>query len=190
MRDWGSYETVGSTIDDAAGEAFDKLARFLGLGYPGGPAIDAESDGGDPKTIDFPRALPDRPFDFSFSGLKTSVVTYVRKHHEAGTLPEMPDIAASVQEAIVDVLVAKTLNAAEETGVETVAAGGGVLANRRLRVRLTEECENRGLDLYLPSPRLCTDNGAMIGAAAAFRLERGERTPPDADIDSSQRLGA
>ena len=189
MRSWGSYETVGSTIDDAAGEAFDKLARFLGLGYPGGPAIDAESEQGDPGAVRFPRALPDRPFDFSFSGLKTAVVTYVRRHHAEGTLPAIPDIAASVQEAIVDVLVAKTMNAAEEVGVPTVAAGGGVLANRRLRVRLTEECEARSLRLFLPSPALCTDNGAMIGAAASFRLGRGETTSAEAEIDSSLRLG-
>ena len=190
MTDWGSYETIGSTIDDAAGEAFDKLARFLGLGYPGGPAIDAEAEGGDPTTIDFPRALQDRPFDFSFSGLKTSVVTYVRRHHAAGTLPAMPDIAASIQEAIVDALVTKTMNAAEETGVPTVAAGGGVLANRRLRERLTQECEARQLRLFLPSPHLCTDNGAMIGAAATFRMGRGETTSHDAEIDSSRWLGA
>lgn len=190
MRDWGDYETVGATIDDAAGEAFDKLARFLGLGFPGGPAIDRESDSGDPSAIDFPRALPDRPFDFSFSGLKTSVVTYVRTHHEAGTLPTLPDIAASVQEAIVDVLVNKTMNAAEEFDVPAVAGGGGVLANRRLRARLEEECRRRDLELFLPSPRLCTDNGAMIGAAAAFRMARGEVTPPSAEIDPSQRLGA
>lgn len=190
MDDWGSYETVGSTIDDAAGEAFDKLARFLGLGYPGGPAIDAESEGGDPALIRFPRALADRPFDFSFSGLKTAVVTYVREHHSAGTLPAMPDIAASVQEAIVDVLVDKTMNAAEEAGVGVVAGGGGVLANRRLRQRLAAVCAERGLDLFLPGAEVCTDNGAMIGAAAAFRLERGEFTAADAEIDPSQRIGA
>jgi N6-L-threonylcarbamoyladenine synthase len=190
MRDWGTYETIGATIDDAAGEAFDKLARFLGLGYPGGPAIDAESDGGDPKKIEFPRALADRPFDFSFSGLKTSVVTYVRRHFEAGTLPEMPDIAASIQEAIIDVLVTKTMNAVEETGVSIVAGGGGVLANRRLREQLAAACEERKLSLFLPSPALCTDNGAMIGAAASFRLGRDESTPHSAEIDSSQQLGA
>ena len=114
----------------------------------------------------------------------------MRKHHDAGTLPSMPDIAASVQEAIVDVLVEKTMNAAEETGVKIVAGGGGVLANRRLRERLATECARRGLDLFLPTPRLCTDNGAMIGAAAAFRLERGEKTSEGAEIDSSQRLGS
>jgi len=189
LKDWGDYRVMGATIDDAAGEAFDKLARFLGLGYPGGPAIDRESEGGDPATVRFPRALADRPFDFSFSGLKTSVVTYVRKHHRAGTLPPIPDVAASIQEAIVDALVTKTFNAVEETGVEALAGGGGVLANRRLRARLTEEAESRGIALYLPSVELCTDNGAMVAAAGVFRLGLGERTGGSADIDSSLRLG-
>jgi N6-L-threonylcarbamoyladenine synthase len=188
MRDWGDYEVMGSTIDDAAGEAFDKLARFLGLGYPGGPAIDRESESGDPSVVAFPRALSDRPYDFSFSGLKTSVTTYVRKHHEAGTLPEMADLAASIQEAIVDVIVDKTFNAVEATGVPAVAGGGGVLANRRLRDRLTEEAERRGVALYLPSPALCTDNGAMVASAGVFRFDRGDFSPLDGDVDSSLRL--
>ena len=190
MRDWGDYVVLGSTIDDAAGEAFDKVARFLGLGFPGGPAIDREAEDGDPTTIAFPRALPDRPFDFSFSGLKTSVVTYVRTHHAAGTLPPIPDVAASVQEAIVDVIVSKTFNAVAETGVSTVAGGGGVIANRRLRERLAAEATDRGVTLHLPSPRLATDNGAMIAAAAAFRLARGDVTPLASEIDVSMRLGS
>ena len=190
FEDWGDYHVMGSTIDDAAGEAFDKLARYLGLGYPGGPAIDVASEGGSADTISFPRALADRPFDFSFSGLKTSVTTFVRKHHAAGTLPPMADLTASIQEAIVDVLVDKTFNAVEATGAGAVAGGGGVLANRRLRERLGEEATRRGVALYLPSPRLCTDNGAMVAAAAAFRWGRGETTALDAGVDSAMWLGA
>jgi N6-L-threonylcarbamoyladenine synthase len=190
LRDWGDYEVMGTTIDDAAGEAFDKLARFLGLGFPGGPAIDRESEAGDPDTVRFPRALQDRPFDLSFSGLKTAVTTYVGRHHREGTLPPMPDVAASIQEAIVDVLVEKTFNAVEATGAGVVAGGGGVLANRRLRSRLAAAAETRGVQLFLPAPELCTDNGAMIASAGAFRFERGERTPLEAEIDSSLRLGS
>ena len=129
---------LGGTIDDAAGEAFDKVAKMLGLGYPGGPAIDRESESGDPDAVRFPRALRDRPYDLSFSGLKTSVVTYLEKARDEGTLPPRPDVSASVQEAIIDVLVAKTFNAVAETGVPVIAAGGGVLANRRLRAALEE----------------------------------------------------
>jgi N6-L-threonylcarbamoyladenine synthase len=190
MPDWGVYQVMGTTIDDAAGEAFDKLARFLGMGFPGGPAIDRASDGGDPAAVRFPRALPDRPFDFSFSGLKTAVTTFVRARHAAGTLPPMADLAASVQEAIVDVLVEKTLNAVEETGATAIGGGGGVLANRRLRARFEEEAARRGLALYLPSPLLCTDNGAMIASAGVFRFRLGERTPLEAEVDSSLRLGS
>ncbi|OFW65786.1 MAG: tRNA (adenosine(37)-N6)-threonylcarbamoyltransferase complex transferase subunit TsaD [Actinobacteria bacterium RBG_16_68_21] len=190
LRRWGDYEVLGATIDDAAGEAFDKLARFLGLGFPGGPAIDREAETGDPAAVAFPRALADRPLDLSFSGLKTAVTTYVRSHHEAGDLPPMADLAAAIQEAIVDVLVTKTMNAVAATGVPAVGGGGGVLANRRLRQRLAEECAGAGVALHLPSAELCTDNGAMIAAAAAFRLGRGEVTSPDAEVDSSMRLGA
>jgi N6-L-threonylcarbamoyladenine synthase len=188
MRDWGSYETMGSTIDDAAGEAFDKLARFMGLGHPGGPAIDAASDGGDPAMMRFPRALRDRPYDFSFSGLKTSVVTQLEKAKAGGTVPPLADVAASIQEAIVDVLVDKTFNAVEATGVEIVAGGGGVLANRRLRQRLAEEADRRGVFLALPSQALCTDNGAMIAAAAQYRMEVGPATPWSRDVDPGLRL--
>ena len=191
VKSWGDYETLGSSIDDAAGEAFDKLARFMGLGYPGGPAIDAESDDGDPGAVSFPRALADRPYDLSFSGLKTSVVTYLERAREAGELPSRADVAASIQEAIVDVLVDKTFNAVDATGVKVVAGGGGVLANRRLRVRLAEEAEGRGVGLYVPSPALCTDNGAMVAAVGVERLDSGaEPDALDSDVDAGMRLGA
>ncbi len=188
VRNWGEYEVLGSTIDDAAGEAFDKVARFMGLGFPGGPAIDKAATEGDPDSIRFPRALRDRPYDFSFSGLKTSVVTYLEKAKASNSVPPLPDVAASVQEAIVDVLVDKTFNAVEATGVERVAGGGGVLANRRLRQRMQEEADRRGVALHMPSPALCTDNGAMIAAAGEFRLERGDVTPWGVDVSSSLRL--
>jgi N6-L-threonylcarbamoyladenine synthase len=189
MRDWGEYEVLGRTIDDAAGEAFDKLARFMGLGYPGGPAIDRASAEGDPTTVAFPRALRDRPYDFSFSGLKTSVVTYLEKAKAAGSVPPHADVAASIQEAIVDVLVDKTFNAVDATDAKVVAGGGGVLANRRLRERFEQEAARRGVELYLPAPALCTDNGAMIGAAATFRFDRGEFAPWESDVDPGLRLG-
>lgn len=189
VKGWGEYEILGTTIDDAAGEAFDKIARFMGLGFPGGPAIDRAAEGGDPGIIRFPRALRDRPYHFSFSGLKTSVVTYLEKAKASNTVPPLADVAAAVQEAIVDVLVDKTLNAVKATGVDRVAGGGGVLANRRLRTRLEEEANRAGVALHLPSPALCTDNGAMIAAAGEFRLDRGDVTPWGVDVSSSLRLG-
>ncbi len=189
VSEWGEYKVMGSTIDDAAGEAFDKLARVMGLGFPGGPAIDAASEGGDPAAVDFPRALPDRPFDFSFSGLKTSVVTYIDKARAGGDLPPLADVAASVQEAIVDVLVDKTFNAVDETGVQVVGGGGGVLANRRLRHRFAEEADKRGVTLAVPDPILCTDNAAMIGVAAAHWLSTGRITDWAENVNPGLVLG-
>lgn len=190
VTEWGQYETLGATIDDAAGEAFDKLARVMGLGFPGGPAIDAASEGGDAAAVAFPRALPDRPYDFSFSGLKTSVTTFLDRATKEGSLPDRSDVAASVQEAIVDVLVDKTFRAVDDTGARTVSGGGGVLANRRLRERMVEEADAREVELRLPDPLLCTDNAAMIGVAGGYWLARGRITDWAERVDPGMVLGS
>jgi N6-L-threonylcarbamoyladenine synthase len=179
-----AYRLLGGTIDDAAGEAFDKVARFLGLGYPGGPAIDRVAAGGDPAAIAFPRGMRDDGYDFSFSGLKTSVITYVRKHPEAA----LADVAASFQEAVVDVLVTKARRAAREVGANALCLGGGVAANSVLRERAVDVCAADGLRPFIPSRDLCTDNAAMIGVTAWYRLAADGSTPLDAGAQPNLQL--
>ena len=166
MEDHGSYHILGGTIDDAAGEAFDKVARFLGLGYPGGPAIDRIAMEGDPTAITFPRSMLNEGYDFSFSGLKTSVITQVRKYPKA----TVADIAASFQEAVVDVLVTKARRAAADVGATGLCLAGGVAANSLLRERWLDVCIADGLRAFVPSRSMCTDNAAMVAAAAWYRL--------------------
>ena len=183
------HEVLGQTLDDAAGEAFDKVARLLGLGFPGGPALDAMASDGDPKAIRFPRAMEDSgDLDFSMSGLKTAVLRYLRAEQAAGRDVSFPDVAASFQEAIVDVQVSKTVVAAKEKGVDTVLLGGGVVANTRLRERMTDAGEREGLRVLYPSLELCTDNAAMIATVGAARLARGERSSLDIAADPNLRL--
>jgi len=164
----GDYRVLGQTLDDAAGEAYDKVARYLGLGYPGGPAIDRIAAEGDPAAFAFPRALYHEGFDFSFSGLKTSVVRTVERHPEAPTA----DVAASFQEAVVDVLVTKARRALAATGAKGLALAGGVAANSLLRRRAAEAAAGDGAAVYVPTLAMCTDNAAMVAAAGAYRLGR------------------
>ena len=178
MRGHGDFSVIGQTIDDAAGEAFDKVARFLDLGHPGGPAVDRIALTGNANAIDFPRAMLHDGLDVSFSGLKTSVINYVRKNPTVSTA----DVAASFQYAVVDVLAAKARKAAQQIGAKTVALGGGVAANSLLRGTMTSVCAESGWRLVLPSMGMCTDNAAMIASAGWYRLV--------ADGPSSMDMGA
>ncbi|MDQ2753923.1 MAG: tRNA (adenosine(37)-N6)-threonylcarbamoyltransferase complex transferase subunit TsaD [Actinomycetota bacterium] len=180
----GGYRLLGQTIDDAAGEAFDKVARYLGLGYPGGPAIDRLATEGDPKAVAFPRGLRGVGYDFSFSGLKTSVITYVRKHPDAS----VANVAASFQEAVVDVLVSKARQAAAAVGAKGICIGGGVAANSSLRQRVMDVCAADGLSAFVPSRAMCTDNAAMVGATAWYRLRTDGPTSLAAAADPGLRL--
>ncbi len=178
---FGKYRRLGQTRDDAAGEAFDKVAKLLGLGYPGGPIIDELSKTGNPKAIRFPRpSLGKNSFDFSFSGLKTSVVNYVKSHPAPiEDYPEnlIQDIVSSFQEAVVEVLVRKTLQAAQHQGLRKIVLSGGVAANRLLRERMREEASDQKIRVYIPSPAFCTDNAAMVGVVGYEYLKRGIRAP-------------
>jgi N6-L-threonylcarbamoyladenine synthase len=176
-------KVLGATRDDAAGEAFDKVAKLLGLGYPGGVVIDRLASQGNPETIDFPRALPGRgDLDFSFSGLKTAVATRVREHGLPGQA-QMPDFCASFQAAVVDVLVRKSRRALQREGLRELLVCGGVAANRGLRAALAVAAEQDGFRLCVPTPKLCTDNGAMIAQAGTWALARGERAQLDLSVD-------
>jgi len=184
MEGHGAYRILGSTVDDAAGEAFDKVARHLGLGYPGGPVIDRLAEEGDPRAIPFPRAMPGDNLDFSFSGLKTAVVNHVRQHPDV----RVEDVAASFQEAVVDVLVAKARRAADQVGAKGMALGGGVAANSRLREAFLAAAVEDGRPGYVPSRAMCTDNAAMVASCGWYRLQADGPSPLDVGADPGLRL--
>ena len=182
VRDWGDYEVMGQTLDDAVGEAYDKVAKALGLGYPGGPVISKLAEEGDPDAIEFPRAmLHSHDYRFSLSGLKTAVMTYIKQELDAGHELNVPDIAASFQKAVIDVQVAKAVSAVEETGVHEFCLGGGVAANPELRRALSEAMGKIGVHVTLPEPSACTDNAAMIAAVAHDTYQKGEFLDIEAD---------
>jgi len=184
MEGPGRYRRLGATLDDAAGEAFDKVARFLGLGYPGGPAIERVAETGDPAAFAFPRALLDEGLDLSFSGLKTAVVRAVRARPDAAN----EDVAASFQRAVVDVLVVKAVRAAQAIGARGVCLAGGVAANGALRAGIVGACAELGIPAYLPSRAMCTDNAAMVAAAGWWQLGALGASPLDAGADPNLRL--
>lgn len=190
VKDYGEYEIIGRTRDDAAGEAFDKVARAIGLGYPGGPKIDKLSKEGNPKAITFPRAkVGDSEYDFSFSGLKSAVLNYLNSCTMKGENVCEADVAASFQASVVDVLVSHTIAAAKEYGFDTVALAGGVASNSGLREGMEKACQENGLKLCYPSPIFCTDNGAMIGVAGYYEYIKGTRHGWDLNAVPNLKLG-
>lgn len=190
VEDYGKYEIMGHTRDDAAGEAYDKVARVIGMGYPGGPKIDKAAKLGNPNAIQFPRVfLEEDSYDFSFSGLKSAVLNYVNKEKMMGNEIVPEDVAASFQKSVVEVLVAKTIKAAKEKGVDKVAIAGGVASNTALREALTKACEENNIYLSIPSPILCTDNAAMIGSAAYYEYINGIRDGLDLNAVPGLKLG-
>ena len=182
VTDYNRCEILGSTRDDAAGEAFDKVARVIGLGYPGGPKIDSLSEEGDPHAVEFKRVYLEKgSLDFSFSGIKTAVLNYVNSEKQAGREINIADVAASFQQAVLEVIVTKAVEAAVSMNKDRLVMAGGVASNRHLRAMLETACREKGIRLYCPSPVLCTDNAAMIGTAAYYKYRAGETDGLDLD---------
>ena len=190
VKDYGEYEIIGRTRDDAAGEAFDKVARAIGLGYPGGPKIDKLSKEGNPDAIAFPRAkVAENEYDFSFSGLKSAVLNYLNSCQMKGETVNQADVAASFQKAVIDVLVEHSLHVVKQYGYHKFAIAGGVASNSSLRKAFEKECGRRGIAFYHPSPVLCTDNAAMIGAAGYYEYKKGVRHGYDLNAVPNLKLG-
>lgn len=190
VKEYGVFEILGRTRDDAAGEAFDKVARAIGLGYPGGPKIDKLSKEGNPKAIEFPRAKIDGcPYDFSFSGVKSAVLNYMNQAKMKGEEVNRADLAASFQVAVVDVLTEHTMRAAEDYGITKIAIAGGVASNQTLRAAIEKACKQRNFRFYCPSPIFCTDNAAMIGVAAYYEYQKGVRHGWDLNAVPNLKLG-
>lgn len=190
VKDYGEYEIIGRTRDDAAGEAFDKVARAIGLGYPGGPKIDKLAKEGDKNAIAFPRAkITDAPDDFSFSGLKSAVLNYLNQCQMKGEEVNRADVAASFQQSVTDVLTEHTVGAAKRLGIKKVAIAGGVASNSSLRAQMEEACHKNGLEFYHPSPIFCTDNAAMIGVAGYYEYKKGIRDGWDLNAKPNLKIG-
>lgn len=190
VEDYGKFKIIGHTRDDAAGEAFDKVARAIGLGYPGGPKIDKVSREGNPEAIVFPRAhIEEAPYDFSFSGVKSAVLNYINGCKMKGEEYSQADIAASFQKAVTDVLVGNAMHAVEEYGDRKFAIAGGVASNSALRAAMAEACKEKGVEFYYPSPIYCTDNAAMIGVAAYYEFMNGTRHGWDLNAVPNLKLG-
>ena len=190
VKDYGEFEIIGRTMDDAAGEAFDKVARAVGLGYPGGPKVDKAAREGNPHAMEFPRAkVGGSAYDFSFSGMKSAVLNYINQAQMKGETISVPDLCASFQNAVVDVLVSRAVAAAKEYGYDKLPIAGGVASNSALRQGMKEACDKEGLKLYYPSPIYCTDNAAMIGAAAYYEYINGARAGWDLNAVPNLKLG-
>lgn len=190
VKDYSEFQILGRTRDDAAGEAYDKVARSIGLGYPGGPKIDKLSKEGNPDAIPFPKAkVADAPYDFSFSGVKSAVLNYMNHERMQNREIDPADVAASFQKAVVDVLVEHTMLAAKDHGISKIAMAGGVASNSTLRAAMESACKKRGYQLYRPSPIYCTDNAAMIGAAAYYEYIKGTRDGWDLNAIPNLKLG-